>query len=97
MIDKGKVIATGTPDELKAKVSGQVLAVTPADPATGNRGHPHPDGTAGSGPISPDSAAVTARCRLRAGAAPVRELDEAGIAIGSSRCASQAWMRSSWR
>ncbi len=33
VIDHGKVIASGTPDELKAKVSGQVLAITPEDPA----------------------------------------------------------------
>jgi oleandomycin transport system ATP-binding protein len=32
VIDKGKVIATGTPDELKAKTGGQVLQVSPADP-----------------------------------------------------------------
>ncbi len=31
VIDHGKVIATGTPDELKAKVGGQVLEVSPAD------------------------------------------------------------------
>jgi oleandomycin transport system ATP-binding protein len=31
VIDHGKVIATGTPDELKAKTGGQVLEVTPAD------------------------------------------------------------------
>jgi len=33
VIDHGKVIATGTPDELKAKTGGQVLIVSPADPA----------------------------------------------------------------
>src|SRR5215469_5456055 len=33
VIDHGRVIAAGTPDELKAKVGGQVLAVTPADPS----------------------------------------------------------------
>jgi oleandomycin transport system ATP-binding protein len=33
VIDQGQVIATGTPDELKAKVGGQVLEVSPADPA----------------------------------------------------------------
>jgi len=33
VIDHGRVIATGTPDELKAKVGGQVLEVAPADPA----------------------------------------------------------------
>ena len=33
VIDKGKVIATGTPDELKARTGGQVLLVEPSDPA----------------------------------------------------------------
>jgi oleandomycin transport system ATP-binding protein len=33
VIDQGKVIATGTPDELKARTGGQVLLVAPADPA----------------------------------------------------------------
>jgi oleandomycin transport system ATP-binding protein len=33
VIDHGQVIATGTPDELKARIGGQVLQVRPADPA----------------------------------------------------------------
>jgi len=33
VIDRGQVIATGTPDELKARTGGQVLLVAPADPA----------------------------------------------------------------
>jgi oleandomycin transport system ATP-binding protein len=33
VIDHGKVVATGTPDELKARIGGQVLQVSPADPA----------------------------------------------------------------
>ena len=33
VIDHGRVIATGTPDELKAKTGAQTLAVRPADPA----------------------------------------------------------------
>jgi oleandomycin transport system ATP-binding protein len=33
VIDHGRVIATGTPDELKAKTGTQTLAVRPADPA----------------------------------------------------------------
>jgi oleandomycin transport system ATP-binding protein len=33
VVDRGKAIASGTPNELKAKVSGQVLAITPEDPA----------------------------------------------------------------
>jgi oleandomycin transport system ATP-binding protein len=32
VIDRGKVIATGSPDELKAKTGGQVLRVAPSDP-----------------------------------------------------------------
>jgi oleandomycin transport system ATP-binding protein len=33
VIDHGRVIATGTPDELKARIGGQVLEVAPADTA----------------------------------------------------------------
>jgi oleandomycin transport system ATP-binding protein len=33
VIDRGQVIATGTPDELKTRVGGQVLLVAPSDPA----------------------------------------------------------------
>jgi oleandomycin transport system ATP-binding protein len=33
VVDHGRVIATGTPDELKAKTGAQTLAVRPADPA----------------------------------------------------------------
>ena len=33
VIDHGKVVATGTPDELKARIGGRVLQVSPADPA----------------------------------------------------------------
>src|SRR5215470_7556100 len=33
VIDHGKVIATGTPDELKTRTGGQVLLVTPSDRA----------------------------------------------------------------
>jgi oleandomycin transport system ATP-binding protein len=33
VIDHGRIIATGTPAELKAKVGGQVLEVRPAEPA----------------------------------------------------------------
>src|SRR5436190_4241224 len=33
VFDHGRVVATGTPDELDAKTGGQVLQVAPADPA----------------------------------------------------------------
>ena len=83
VIDKGKVIAAGTPDELKARVSGQVLAVTPQDPSR----------------LPQVEAIVVARHQLTACAATdpdtvtvqvptsavvpalVRDLDEAGVVI----------------
>jgi oleandomycin transport system ATP-binding protein len=37
VIDQGQVIAKGTPDELKAKIGGQVLEVRPANPADVDR------------------------------------------------------------
>jgi oleandomycin transport system ATP-binding protein len=33
VFDHGRVVATRTPDQLKAKTGGQVLQVAPADPA----------------------------------------------------------------
>jgi oleandomycin transport system ATP-binding protein len=83
VMDKGKVIAAGTPDELKAKVSGQVLAVTPADPqATARIGAILTERHRLTATISPDSAAVTVAVPDSALVpALVRELDEAGIAI----------------
>jgi oleandomycin transport system ATP-binding protein len=84
VIDHGRVIAAGTPDELKAKVGGQVLAVTPADPAqlaivegiiTKRTGIPpatEPDSSTVTVQV-PDSALLPAL---------VRELDDKGIAIG---------------
>jgi oleandomycin transport system ATP-binding protein len=83
VIDHGLVIATGTPDELKAKVGGQVLEVEPAEPArltdvgvilarwTG--GTP----VAGARQVSAQvpSAAVVPRI--------VRDLDESGIDLAA--------------
>jgi oleandomycin transport system ATP-binding protein len=84
VIDKGQVIATGTPDDLKAKVSGLVLAVTPADPGRipqiedilTQRHRLAPATSPDSGTVTvavPDSTLVPAL---------VRELDEADIGIG---------------
>jgi oleandomycin transport system ATP-binding protein len=33
VVDRGTVIATGTPDELKTRTGGQTLEIRPADPA----------------------------------------------------------------
>jgi oleandomycin transport system ATP-binding protein len=83
VIDHGKVIASGTPNELKAKVGGQVLAVTPADESRvadiealiARRTGLTPVIESGSGTVTvpvPDSALVPAL---------FRELDDKGIAV----------------
>jgi oleandomycin transport system ATP-binding protein len=81
VIDHGKVIATGTPDELKAKVGGQVLEVVPVEAsrlpdvatvlaaATGNE----PVGEAKQVSAQVANAAVLP--------AIVRELDDRGIEL----------------
>jgi oleandomycin transport system ATP-binding protein len=83
VIDHGKVIASGTPDELKAKVGGQVLAVTAADRSrvaeievlVAERTGVTPAIEAESGTVTvqvPDAAMVPAL---------FRELDDKGIAV----------------
>jgi oleandomycin transport system ATP-binding protein len=83
VIDHGRVIATGTPDQLKAKVGGQVLEVEPADLAR------LPDAAAvlarwvGTESVSAaGSRQVTARVPSAA-VLPgiVRQLDESGIEL----------------
>jgi oleandomycin transport system ATP-binding protein len=83
VIDHGRVIATGTPDQLKAEVGGQVLEVEPADPAR------LPDAAAvlarwvGTESVSaPGSRHVTARVPSAA-VLPgiVRQLDESSIEL----------------
>lgn len=82
VIDHGQVIATGTPEELKAKIGAQSLAVRPADavdvPAvasivtdlTGTE--PEVQGTLVTASVA-DPAVLSAA---------VRRLDEAGVVIG---------------
>jgi oleandomycin transport system ATP-binding protein len=83
VIDHGQVIAKGTPDELKAKIGGQVLEVRPANPAdvdraaellvelTGNQATIDRDVRLISVPM-PDPAWLPVA---------VRRLDEAGIIV----------------
>ena len=83
VIDHGQVIATGTPDELKARIGGQVLEVRPADPADLERGADLLTGLTGS------QATVDPDIRLIGVPMPdpawlpvaVRRLDEAGIGL----------------
>jgi oleandomycin transport system ATP-binding protein len=83
VIDHGQVIATGTPDELKARIGGQVLEVRPADPtdlerATGLLG----DLTGGQATVDPDSRQISVPMPDPAWLpVAVRRLDEAGITV----------------
>jgi oleandomycin transport system ATP-binding protein len=83
VIDHGQVIATGTPDELKARIGGQVLEVRPADEtdlerATGLLG----DLTGGQATVDPDSRKISVPMPDPAWLpVAVRRLDEAGITV----------------
>ena len=82
VIDHGRVIAAGTPLQLKARVGGQVLQARPADPgdvpatvqvlaALADGEGPHHDGQVVTVTVADRSALAQA----------VRRLDEAGIAV----------------
>jgi oleandomycin transport system ATP-binding protein len=83
VVDHGKVIASGSPAELKSKVSGQVLEVTPADPSRAADIMSLISERAGLIPAtSADSSTVTVQVADPAVLpALVRELDDKGIAI----------------
>jgi oleandomycin transport system ATP-binding protein len=83
VIDHGKVIATGTPDELKSRAGGQVLEVAPADPA-------RLDGIAavlaewtGAVPVADAESGVVRVPVTDAAVLPaiVRDLDDAGVEL----------------
>src|SRR5262249_47353022 len=83
VIDHGKVIATGTPDELKSKVGGQVLEVSPAAP----EGLPQVTallaGLAGTTPVT-DAAAGRVTVPVADATvlhAAMRQLEDADIAL----------------
>ncbi|MFH8366200.1 ATP-binding cassette domain-containing protein [Streptomyces sp. NPDC018031] len=82
VIDRGRVIAEGTPDELKARVGGQVLEVRPVDPA--QLGPAHAALIEVAGPKARiEGEVVTAPVRDPAlMPAAVRRLERAGVAVG---------------
>jgi ABC-2 type transport system ATP-binding protein len=84
VIDNGKIIAEGTPDELKSKVGGEVLEVVVADPADGAKAR-SAIASIGSGEAQLDEASGRIRMPVTHGAAiladAVRALDSAGVAI----------------
>ena len=82
VIDQGRVIAEGTPDELKDRVGGERLEVRLADPAAA------PRAVAALAEMSDDAPAtygalVTLTVRTRSGAIvqAVRRLDDAGVDV----------------
>jgi oleandomycin transport system ATP-binding protein len=83
VIDHGKVIASGTPDELKTKVGGQVLQIVPADPSRLAEVATIVHITTGLDPTAdPESARVSAPVADRAPLAKIiRDLDDAGIEL----------------
>ncbi|HUN31027.1 MAG TPA: ATP-binding cassette domain-containing protein [Trebonia sp.] len=83
VIDHGTVIASGTPDQLKGRAGGQVLAVTPADPSRAPLVQSLIAERTGRTPAtSDDSATVTVQVDDSSVVpALVRELDDKGIAI----------------
>lgn len=82
VVDHGLVIATGSPDVLKARTSGQVLAVRPADPADLPLLCSLLREMAGAEPdLAQGGATVPVRDRAVLPAV-VRRLDEAGVEVG---------------
>jgi len=83
VIDHGQVIATGTPDELKARIGGQVLEVRPADPADLGRAADLLGGLSGSqATVDPDVRQISMPMADPAWLpVAVRRLDEADIVV----------------
>jgi oleandomycin transport system ATP-binding protein len=83
VLDHGQVIATGTPDELKARIGGQVLEVRPADPADLERAADLLTGLTGSqATVDPDVRQISLPMPDPAWLpVAVRRLDEAGIGV----------------
>jgi ABC-2 type transport system ATP-binding protein len=82
VIDHGRVIATGTPDELKDRVGGERLEVHLAEPAAAQRAIAALAPMSDDAPV-PDGEVVTLTVRGRAGVIveAVRRLDDAGVEV----------------
>jgi oleandomycin transport system ATP-binding protein len=83
VIDHGKVIATGTPDELKAKAGGQVLEVFPADRARLDTVAAVLAGRTGATPVADAESGVVRAAVADAAVLPVviADLGEAGVEL----------------
>ncbi|SEO78574.1 ATP-binding cassette domain-containing protein [Trujillonella endophytica] len=83
VIDRGAIVAEGTPDQLKSKVGGDVLTVTVADPARAGDAARLVGDLPGAEPAQVDGARVIGRVPAGGPALVdlVRGLDAAGIGI----------------
>ncbi|SCG57107.1 ATP-binding cassette domain-containing protein [Micromonospora halophytica] len=81
VVDHGRVIAQGTPEELKAKTGGQVLAVRPVDPADVSTVVAVAGEVAGTVPEVAQSTVTVPVNDPGALPAVVRRLDDAGVAV----------------
>ncbi|HEY0640973.1 MAG TPA: ATP-binding cassette domain-containing protein [Pseudonocardiaceae bacterium] len=85
VIDNGSIVAQGTPDELKRRVSGDTVAITVTDPATAGAAAGVAGRQVGAHDVTTDGADVRFRVPDGSAALPVllRELDAAGVALAS--------------
>ena len=83
IIDHGRIVAEGTPDELKSQIGGSTLEVTPALPSDQQRLETTLSRFGELAPATGEDGAVAVRLRDRGGAVAdvVRALDQAGVAL----------------
>jgi ABC-2 type transport system ATP-binding protein len=82
VIDRGRVIADGTPDELKDRVGGERLEVHLTDPAAAIAAMEALEPMSDDAPIADgDAVSVTVRGRTGTIVEAVRRLDEAGVEV----------------
>jgi ABC-2 type transport system ATP-binding protein len=90
VVDRGLVIAEGTPDELNAQVGGDRLEIHLCDGHRGDGAIPVLATIASAQPFA-ENGVVSVPLRERSGAIAeaVRRLDGAGLPIDASRCAGR--------
>jgi ABC-2 type transport system ATP-binding protein len=83
VIDHGRVIAEGTPDELKDRVGGERLEVQLADPSMADAAAAALASLCGEEPPTIDGSVVRLAVRPRSGliVEAVRRLDQAGVDV----------------
>jgi ABC-2 type transport system ATP-binding protein len=85
IVDRGRIVATGTPDELKAELHGDAILVELSEPAGGLRAAASLTGIAGLDAPVVDGRSLRARATHGAALVPavLSALDGAGIAVAS--------------